>query len=54
MFATGYRADLARVPYLAGLLKLIAIVDGFPVLNASFAKCLGRGSKGDSASIRAL
>jgi FAD-dependent urate hydroxylase len=40
VFATGYRADLARVPYLAGLLDLIDITDGFPVLNASFRTSL--------------
>ncbi len=40
IFATGYRADLARVPYLAGLLERIDIVDGFPVLGAYFATSL--------------
>ena len=40
VFATGYRADLARVPYLAGLLDRIDITDGFPVLNASFRTSL--------------
>jgi len=40
VFATGYRADLARVPYLAGLLDLIDITDGFPVLSASFGTSL--------------
>ncbi len=36
VFASGYRADLTRVPYLAGLLGRIDMADGFPVLNASF------------------
>jgi FAD-dependent urate hydroxylase len=36
VFASGYRADLPRVPYLAGLLGRIDMADGFPVLNASF------------------
>jgi lysine/ornithine N-monooxygenase len=36
VFASGYRADLTRVPYLAGLLGRIDTTDGFPVLNTSF------------------
>lgn len=36
VFASGYRADLTRVPYLARLLDRIDMADGFPVLNASF------------------
>ena len=36
VFASGYRADLTRVPYLARLLGRIDMADGFPVLNASF------------------
>jgi cation diffusion facilitator CzcD-associated flavoprotein CzcO len=36
IFATGYRADLARVPYLRGLLGEIERADGFPVLDESF------------------
>jgi cation diffusion facilitator CzcD-associated flavoprotein CzcO len=36
IFATGYRADLARVPYLRGLLPEIACADGFPVLDEAF------------------
>ncbi len=37
VFASGYRADLARVPYLAGVLDQIEVVDGFPVLDEAFA-----------------
>lgn len=36
VFATGYRADLARVPYLTGLIDRIALRDGFPVLDEAF------------------
>ena len=31
--ATGYKADVGRVPYLAGVLDRIQIADGFPVLD---------------------
>jgi thioredoxin reductase len=34
VFATGYRADLRRVPYLSGLKP--AVIDGFPVLDEGF------------------
>jgi lysine/ornithine N-monooxygenase len=37
VFATGYRADLTRVPYLASLVGSIELADGFPVLDESFA-----------------
>ncbi|MGW3152587.1 NAD(P)-binding domain-containing protein [Streptomyces sp. NPDC001177] len=36
VFATGYAPDLARVPYLAGLLEQIATRNGFPVLDENF------------------
>jgi|SRR5215217_694160 len=36
VFASGYRADLARVPYLARLAGEIDLVDGFPMLDESF------------------
>ena len=37
VFATGYRVDLTRVPFLAnGLLPGIALQDGFPQLDAGF------------------
>jgi cation diffusion facilitator CzcD-associated flavoprotein CzcO len=36
VLATGYRADIARVPYLAGVLDQIRVADGFPVLDKHF------------------
>jgi FAD-dependent urate hydroxylase len=36
ILATGYRADLARVPYLAGVLDQVQIADGFPILDEHF------------------
>ncbi|MFC4785082.1 FAD-dependent oxidoreductase [Nocardioides sp. MAHUQ-72] len=33
VFASGYRADLARVPYLAGVLDRVSVTDGFPDLS---------------------
>ncbi len=40
IFASGYKADLARVPYLAPLLERIETADGFPVLNERFGSNL--------------
>jgi thioredoxin reductase len=40
VLASGYRADLTRVPYLAGLLERIDTADGFPVLDTSFGTSL--------------
>ena len=37
VFATGYKVDLARVPFLAnGLLPSVTVQDGFPVLDQHF------------------
>jgi FAD-dependent urate hydroxylase len=36
VFASGYRADLTRVPYLATMVQDIDLADGFPVLDESF------------------
>jgi FAD-dependent urate hydroxylase len=36
VFATGYRADLCRVPYLAGIIDDIECRDGFPALDEAF------------------
>jgi FAD-dependent urate hydroxylase len=36
VLATGYQADLARVPYLAGVLDRLQIADGFPILDDRF------------------
>lgn len=40
VFASGYRADLARVPYLAGVLDRVATTDGFPDLTEGFQTSL--------------
>jgi FAD-dependent urate hydroxylase len=40
IFASGYQADLTRVPYLTGLVGEIEQVDGFPVLDESFETSL--------------
>jgi FAD-dependent urate hydroxylase len=40
IFACGYRADLPRVPYLAGVLDRIKVSDGFPVLDDAFGTSL--------------
>jgi FAD-dependent urate hydroxylase len=42
LFACGYRADLARVPYLAGVLDRVEVADGFPVLDEAFGASLPR------------
>lgn len=36
ILATGYRADLARLPYLAGVIEGVQIAGGFPMLDRSF------------------
>ncbi len=38
--ATGYKADLARVPYLSEVLPLVGIADGFPLLDDAFQTSL--------------
>lgn len=40
VFASGYRADLSRVPYLSGLLDRISVTDGFPDLSEGFETSL--------------
>ena len=40
VLATGYKADLARVPYLAEVLPLVATADGFPLLDHAFQTSL--------------
>ena len=40
IFASGYRADLARVPYLAGVADQMSITDGFPDLSEGFETSL--------------
>ena len=41
VFATGYRADMSRVPYLAGVIDKIDLSDGYPVLDEAFQSTLG-------------
>ncbi len=38
--ATGYKVDVSRVPYLAGVLDRIQVADGFPVLDETFQTSL--------------
>lgn len=40
VFASGYKADLARVPYLRGVLDRVAVTDGFPDLTEGFETSL--------------
>jgi FAD-dependent urate hydroxylase len=40
IFASGYRADLARVPYMAGVLESIELADGFPALDEAFGSSI--------------
>jgi cation diffusion facilitator CzcD-associated flavoprotein CzcO len=40
VLATGYKADLGRVPYLAEVLDRIEVADGFPVLDETFQASL--------------
>jgi FAD-dependent urate hydroxylase len=40
VFATGYRADLTKVPYLTGVLEEVKLSDGFPVLDEAFQTSL--------------
>ena len=38
--ASGYRADLAAVPYLAGVIDAVSVTDGFPDLSPGFETTL--------------
>ncbi len=40
VFASGYRSDLARVPYLSGVMDQISVTDGFPDLSPGFETSL--------------
>jgi len=40
VLASGYRADLAQVPYLAGVLDQVSVTDGFPDLSEGFETSL--------------
>jgi cation diffusion facilitator CzcD-associated flavoprotein CzcO len=41
VFASGYKADLASVPYLAPLLHRVSVTDGFPDLSEGFETSMG-------------
>ncbi len=40
VFGSGYRAELAKVPYLAGVLNHVKVSNGFPVLDEAFQTSL--------------
>ena len=40
VFGSGYRAELTKVPYLAGVLKHVKVSSGFPVLDQAFQTSL--------------
>jgi FAD-dependent urate hydroxylase len=40
IFATGYRAELTRVPYLSDVVDQLSITDGFPDLSEGFETSL--------------
>jgi FAD-dependent urate hydroxylase len=40
VFASGYRADLAAVPYLSGVVDRVSVTDGFPDLSPGFETSL--------------
>jgi hypothetical protein len=40
VLATGYKADVGRVPYLAGVRDSIEVADGFPMLDETFQTTL--------------
>ena len=40
VFASGYRADLAAVPYLSGVIDEVSLTDGFPDLSPGFETSL--------------
>jgi thioredoxin reductase len=40
VFASGYKADIARVPYLEGVLDRVTVIDGFPALSEGFETSL--------------
>ena len=40
VFASGYRAELGSVPYLAGVVDRVSVTDGFPDLSPGFETTL--------------
>ena len=49
VFGSGYRAELTKVPYLAGVLKHVKVSNGFPVLDEAsrraWTACTSRVSR---------
>jgi FAD-dependent urate hydroxylase len=41
ILATGYKADMTKVPYLAGVIDGLELADGFPILDEHFQTSLG-------------
>jgi thioredoxin reductase len=52
VFASGYRADLAAVPYLSGVIDRVSVTDGFPDLSPGFETSLSGLSVVGFASTR--
>ncbi len=42
VFASGYRADLTKIPYLAVMLKEVKLSNGFPLLEEAFQTSFDR------------
>jgi len=40
ILATGYKADITKVPYLAGVIDRLELADGFPILDEHFQSSL--------------
>src|SRR5215208_6011277 len=40
ILATGYKADMTKVPYLAGVIDRLELADGFPILDEHFQSSL--------------
>jgi thioredoxin reductase len=40
ILATGYKADMTKVPYLAGMIDRLELADGFPILDEHFQSSL--------------
>jgi hypothetical protein len=40
ILATGYKADMRKVPYLSGVIDRLKLTDGFPILDEHFQSSL--------------
>jgi hypothetical protein len=40
ILATGYKADMTKVPYLSGVIDRFKLTDGFPILDEHFQSSL--------------